>query len=113
LLDIYYPKFMQNNDEDDRTEENEWEIHIHMSSLSLSSETTLSEESPRLVKGVDYDALRGKLVSASAGLLRTRFVCPECGNSRSVCPGCGGFSERCVQCAGGIISLIRKLIQIL
>ncbi|KAJ7132188.1 hypothetical protein C8R44DRAFT_773304 [Mycena epipterygia] len=96
LIDIYYPKFMRNDDEDDynEEEENEWEIDIHMQQLSLNSRKKLSSESNRLVKSVDYELLRGKLFEASAALLRSRFVCPECGNSRSVCPGCGGFSGR-------------------
>ncbi|KAJ7254060.1 hypothetical protein B0H12DRAFT_1115731 [Mycena haematopus] len=94
LVDIYYPPFMQNNDEDDQSIENEWRIYIHMKKLSLDTDNKLSSKSTRLVKSIDYELLRGKLVRASAGLLRTRFNCPECGNSRSVCPGCGGFSMR-------------------
>jgi len=93
LLDIYYPKFMRNDDED-APREREWEIHIHMDTLSLNSRDKVSTESNRRVKSVSYDLLRGKLIKASAGLLRTRFKCPECENSRSVCPGCGGFSGR-------------------
>ncbi|KAJ7211154.1 hypothetical protein GGX14DRAFT_449195 [Mycena pura] len=93
LMDIYYPKFMRNDDEDTPTD-NEWEIHIHMNELSLECENILPSDSTRLVKSISYDSLRGKLLKASAGLFRTRFRCPECSNSRSVCPGCGGFSRR-------------------
>ncbi|KAJ7267248.1 hypothetical protein C8J57DRAFT_1469529, partial [Mycena rebaudengoi] len=94
MLDIYRPKFMRNDNEDRIPEENEWEIHIHMAQLSLSSRTKLSPESPRLTKSVDYALLRGKLIKSSAAHLRSRFVCGECGNGREVCPGCGGFSRR-------------------
>ncbi|KAJ7837563.1 hypothetical protein B0H14DRAFT_2791174 [Mycena olivaceomarginata] len=96
LMDIYYPKFMRNDDEDTPTDK-EWEIHIHMNELSFGRESKkniLPSDSTRLVKSISYDLLRGKLLKASAGLLRTRFRCPECRNSRSVCPGCGGFSSR-------------------
>ncbi|KAJ7782802.1 hypothetical protein B0H16DRAFT_1494420 [Mycena metata] len=94
-VDIYYPKFMRNDDEDDDHEEGEWEIHIDMHRLSLSSSETLSPDSLRFTNSVDCDKLlRGKLLVASASLFRTRFECPECGNGRQVCPGCGGFSGR-------------------
>ncbi|KAJ6577296.1 hypothetical protein B0H19DRAFT_552864 [Mycena capillaripes] len=96
LLDIYYPKFMhEGSDDEDEIEdedEDDWEINIHMQNLNLCSDKGMSED--RRVESVDYEMMRGKLLRASAGLLRTRFVCPECGNSRSVCPGCGGFSRR-------------------
>ncbi|KAF8216183.1 hypothetical protein K438DRAFT_1800207 [Mycena galopus ATCC 62051] len=95
LLDIYYPLFMCNGEEDEEEQENELQIHIHMKTLSLGKKKKKkSSESTRLNKSINYDLLRGKLLQASAGLLRTRFGCPECGNSRSVCPGCGGFGER-------------------
>ncbi|KAJ6519878.1 hypothetical protein C8R45DRAFT_1119293 [Mycena sanguinolenta] len=92
-LDIYYPPFMQNNDEGDESLENEWQIHIHMNTLNLDTGAKLSLKTSRLVKSIDYELLRGKLLQACAGLLRTRFICPECRNSRSVCPGCGGFNS--------------------
>ncbi|KAJ7656275.1 hypothetical protein DFH06DRAFT_1473536 [Mycena polygramma] len=91
LVDIYYPKYMRNDEEDARTED-AWEIHVEMDRLHLDSSTKM--KSNRIVKDVDYERLRGKLVKASAALLRSRFRCPECDNSRSVCPGCGGFSSR-------------------
>ncbi|KAJ7188584.1 hypothetical protein C8R46DRAFT_25225 [Mycena filopes] len=93
-VDVYYPKYMRNDDEDEVEEPDEWEIAIEMDTLSLSAEKKLSSDSPRLQKSIGYDLLRGKLLVASAGLLRTRFDCPECGNGRNVCPGCGGFSRR-------------------
>ncbi|KAJ6460395.1 hypothetical protein C8R47DRAFT_1161110 [Mycena vitilis] len=97
LLDIYYPKYMCNNEESSEDEDNgtegDWEIYIHMQELSMDTDKAMSDA--RRVKSVEYDdALRGNLVRASAGMMRTRFTCPECGNSRSVCPGCGGFSGR-------------------
>ena len=97
LIDIYYPLFMQNtNKPDAKFDENEWQIHIHMKTLSLDTDNMhmLPLKPPRVVESVDYESFRGKLVLATPGLLRARFTCPECKSSRSVCPGCRGFSER-------------------
>ncbi|KAJ6514916.1 hypothetical protein C8R47DRAFT_1089059 [Mycena vitilis] len=91
LVDLYYPKFMRNDEEKVRTKDG-WEIQIEMDRLYLDSSTKM--ESNRTVKDVDYESLRGKLIKASAALLRARFRCPECHDSRWVCPGCGGFSSR-------------------
>ncbi|KAJ7625335.1 hypothetical protein DFH06DRAFT_1229193 [Mycena polygramma] len=119
LLDIYHPKFMPREvDErhkaadaaerhaamllgislpplpEEKDDNVTWDISIHMGQLELDSERKLKSKAKRLVKGVDYNLLRGKLVDASATMLRSRFVCPECSDTRSVCPGCGGFSMR-------------------
>ncbi|KAJ7191631.1 hypothetical protein GGX14DRAFT_481176 [Mycena pura] len=97
LLDIYYPKFMRNKDENEYEEEgrteNDWEIRIEMEQLNLDSSNTLLESS-YVVESVNYESLRGKLLRASAARLRSRFGCPECDDSRNVCPGCGGFYGR-------------------
>ncbi|KAK7064182.1 hypothetical protein R3P38DRAFT_3249765 [Favolaschia claudopus] len=96
VLDIYYPKFMGYEDDhyrDEECDEEEWEIGIHMKELVLYSKTEV-QNPKRKVEAVSYDLLRGKLLRASAALLRSWFQCPECGNSRSVCPGCGGFRGR-------------------
>ncbi|KAJ7656287.1 hypothetical protein DFH06DRAFT_1199142 [Mycena polygramma] len=117
LLDIYYPKFMPHEVDEreemawdimllgpaalrrrpppkEKDDEVTWDISIHMSKLRLDCKKNLESNAKRLVKGVDYDLLRGQLVNASAAMLRSRFVCPECKDIRKVCPGCGGFSSR-------------------
>ncbi|KAJ6598432.1 hypothetical protein DFH09DRAFT_1304217 [Mycena vulgaris] len=117
LLDIYYPKFMRNDEEDDRTEEDEWEMHIHMNELSLNSKKKLTLESTRVVESVPYDSLRGKLIKASAAQLRARFVCPECRNKREslfrfheLFSGCG-WPMPCPVCIGYGVAYDAKCIQ--
>jgi hypothetical protein len=78
---------MRNDDEDNYEDDTEWVI-IDWRKLTLESET----ETTRLVKSVNYDLLRGRLIKAA--LFRSSFGCPECGDSRDVCPGCGAFSRR-------------------
>ncbi|KAJ7671686.1 hypothetical protein DFH06DRAFT_1468374 [Mycena polygramma] len=101
LLDIYYPKFMCNNEEEssedeyeDNSSEGDWEIYIDMRKLSLSTENAMSDA--RRVKSVEYDALRGNLVRASASMMRTRFTCPEFEDLSSGC----GWSMPCPVCIG-------------
>ncbi|KAJ7089483.1 hypothetical protein C8R43DRAFT_1142159 [Mycena crocata] len=100
LLDVYSPKFMTNEHEDEM-ENAKYEIAIHMERLSLharrdghASPDDVALDAKRERKDVDFAALRGRVIKASAGLLRHRFKCPECGNGRSVCPGCSEFSGR-------------------
>ncbi|KAJ7228321.1 hypothetical protein GGX14DRAFT_612194 [Mycena pura] len=111
LLDIYYPKFMQNNDENEDKEEgrttNDWEIQIEMDKLDLDSSTTLLEESIYLVKSVNYESLRGKLVRASAAKLRSRFECPEFPGLRCGC----GWAMPCPVCIGYQVASEAKDIQ--
>ncbi|KAJ7656273.1 hypothetical protein DFH06DRAFT_1298181 [Mycena polygramma] len=100
LVDIYYPLFMRNDNVYEAPEEG-WRIKINMERLRLDTHYKMPEGTKSYVDDVDYELLRGRLVKATAGLLRGRFKCPECGNGRNVCPGCGGFSERFPDLATG------------